>query len=317
VSHRPRRERPRQHGSDRPDALRVADLLHRLRFDPLAPGTAGWMQGPRHADETWRDGEPGSADPPAWHDDVLALDELDVFAAANIIRRRAHDSISEVYNCRARLRRVRKWLDATGDRAHLVSGITEHVLAVEFAETRLVDALDALESATVRAHAAYSAIARLYPHGGTSIAFPATHRALADRRALAENLADGSRLLARRAVRMLVYETVRAECFASTVHRHVDQVLDAAVTAAAGDSAPPTVLRVLRRALPPDQRDDWWGEVCALFAEATREERRAARLSFLDTAPLILWTSWVSTRRDRAAAVERSRDRTGSDPVTR
>ena len=158
-----------------------------------------------------------------------------------------------------RLRRARRAtgpaLDGALDSAAVIPAVTERVLAVQIAETRLVAALDKLESITNRARAARNARALFYPHGGRLVISPPMHERLAQRQELAENTAAAVQIIARRALHLLLRHTAAAERFATSLEHHIDHVLDqaAAAAAAAIGDAPPAILRLLRAALPARQ----------------------------------------------------------------
>ena len=207
--------------------------------------------------------------------DLTELDNLDVYAAASIVRRRAHTAIHRLYRCRPRLRRARRAIGPAQsgalDSAAVIPAVTERVLAVQIAETRLVAALDKLETITNRARATRQARALFYPHGGRLVISSPMHERLAQRQELAENTAAAVHIVARRALHILLGHTAAAERFATSLEEHIEHVLDqaAAAAAAAIGEAPPPILRILRAALPARQRHEWWREICSLFAEAT------------------------------------------------
>jgi hypothetical protein len=189
------------------------------------------------------------------------------------------------------------------DSAGVIPAVTERVLAVQIAETRLVAALDKLESITNRARAGRQARALFYPHGGRLVISSPMHERLAQRQELAENTAAAVHIIARRALHILLRQTAAAERFATSLEQHIDYVLDqaAAAAAAAIGDAPPAILRLLRAALPTRQGHEWWREICSLYAEATPTERRTARLNLLTNAPRIIWTTWAQTRHQHHA----------------
>jgi hypothetical protein len=230
--------------------------------------------------------------------DIDELDTLDVFAAASIVRRRALDATDRLYQCRPRLRRVRRATGIAVDNAVVTSRLTDNILAVQIAETRLAAGLDRLESTTGRARAARRARSKFYPYGGRLVVPGATHEHLAQRLELAENTADALHTIARRNLRLLLRQIVQADLFATSLEEHLEHTLDhvAATAAAAAGAAPPPILRLLRTALPAGLRHEWWREICSLFAEATPTERRAARLSLIVTAPRTIWSTWALTR---------------------
>jgi hypothetical protein len=293
------RRRPR-HQTGRRGARPAVDLLaaHSLRPGSSEARTASG----RHAvpTEEARHLIDSAAAAAALDLDLTELDNLDVFAAASIVRRRAHTATHRLYRCRPQLRRARRatgiTLDGGLDSAAVIPAVTERVLAVQIAETRLVTALDKLESLTNRARAARNARALFYPHGGRLVISRPMHERLAQRQELADNTAAALQIIARRALHNLLRHTATAERFATSLEQHIDHVLDqaAAVAAAAIGNAPPAILRLLRAALPARRRHEWWRETCSLFAEATPPERRAARLNLLANAPRILCISWTT-----------------------
>jgi hypothetical protein len=294
--------RTSRHQAGRRDARPAIELLAAHSRHP-GPSDA-WSASGRHAAAP---DEPGhlidaATAAAALGLDLTELDELDVYAAASIVRRRAHIAIHRLYQCRPRLRRARR---ATGpahdgalDSAAVIPAVTERVLAVQIAETRLVAALDKLDTITNRAHAARNARALFYPHGGRLIISPPMHERLAQHQELNENTATAVQIITRRALHLLLRQTAAAERFATNLEHHIDHVLDqaAAAAAAAIGDAPPAILRLLRAALPTRQGHEWWREICSLFAEATPTERRTARLNLLTNAPRIIWTTWAQTR---------------------
>jgi hypothetical protein len=295
-----------RHQVGRRDARPAIELLAAHSLQP-GPSDA-WVASGRHAAAT---DEPGyglatAAAAAALGLDLTELDDLDVYAAASIVRRRAHIAIHRLYRCRPRLRRARRAIgpahDGALDSAAVIPAVTERVLAVQIAETRLVAALDKLESITNRARAARNARALFYPHGGRLVISPPMHERLAQRQELTENTAGAVHIIARRALHILLRQTAAAERFATSLEHHIDHVLDqaAAAAAAAVGDAPPAILRLLRAALPARQGHEWWREICSLFAEATPTERRTARLNLLTNAPRIIWTSWAQTRQQQA-----------------
>ena len=237
------------------------------------------------------------------------------------MRRRAHIAIHRLYRCRPQLRRARRALgparDGALDSAAVIPAVTERVLAVQIAETRLVAALDKLETITNRARAARNARALFYPHGGRLVISPPMHERLAQRQELAENTAAAVHIIARRALHLLLRQTAAAERFATSLEHHIDHVLDqaAAAAAAAVGDAPPAILRLLRAALPARQGHEWWREICSLFAEATPTERRTARLNLLSNAPRIIWTTWAQTRQHASSTSAVSHPSTPSKPA--
>jgi hypothetical protein len=300
------RRTPR-HLAGRRDSRPAIDLL---AAHSLHPGTShAWTASARHAaptDEPRQVIDAASA-AAALGLDLTELDNLDVYAAASIVRRRAHTATHRLYRCRPRLRRARR---ATGiaqggalDSAAVIPAVTERVLAVQIAETRLVAALDKLETITNRARAARNARALFYPHGGRLVISSPMHERLAQRQELNENTAAAVHIIARRALHILLRHTAAAEHFATSLEQHIDHVLDqaAAAAAAAIGDAPPPILRLLRAALPARQRHEWWREICSLFAEATPTERRTARMNLLTNAPRIIWTTWAQTRQQHHA----------------
>jgi hypothetical protein len=271
----------------------ASELLAQHAPHPTTPVTDtnapnAWTVAPRHTA------------PAEDHNAVLGLDltelnDLDVFASASIVRRRAHTATTRLYRCRPRLRRARRTMGIALDSTALTSEVTEHVLAVQIAETRLITALDKLETLTERARAARDARQLFYPHGGRLIISGPMHERLAQRQEILDNTAEAIHTIARRNLRLLLGETARAERFTDNLERYIDHALDnaaAAAAAAAGD-APPPILQLLRAALPAGQRHEWWRETCALFAEATPTERRQARISLLLNAHRTLWTTWA------------------------
>ncbi len=230
--------------------------------------------------------------------DLDELDTFDVYAAASIIRRRAVDATDRLYQCRPRLRRARRATGIALDNTAMTTSLTDNILAVQIAETRLATTLDRLESTTERARAARRARSKFYPYGGRRVMSGATHEHLAQRLELAENTADALHTIARRTMRLLLRQIAQAELFATALDQDLERALDhaAAAAAAAAGAAPPPVLRLLRTALPAGQRHEWWREICSLFAEATPAERRAARLSLIITAPRTVWTAWALAR---------------------
>ena len=230
--------------------------------------------------------------------DLNELDGLDVFAATSIVRRRARTAIDRLCRCRPRLRRARRATGLALDNPALTATVTDNILAVQIAETRLVGALDKLETTTERARAARRARALFYPNGGRLVISGPMHERLAQRQELADNTAEAIHAIVRRNLRLLLRQLAEAELFITTLDRHIDHALDhaaAAAAAMAGD-APPPMLRLLRAVLPAGHRHEWWREICSLFAEATPTERRAARLSLFLNAPRTIWTTWALAR---------------------
>jgi hypothetical protein len=308
----------------------VSELLAQHALPPLT-ATAGvnarntaWTVSPRHAAPT-DDHDPGLAPPTAAAAlglNLTELNELDVFAAASIVRRRSRTATTRLYRCHPRLRRARRTTGIALDSAALTSQVTEHVLAVQIAETRLVTALDKLETLTDRARATRDARRLFYPHGGRLIISGPMHERLAQRQELLDNTAEAIHTIARRNLRLLLGETAAAERFTDNLERYIDHALDhaaAAAAAAAGD-APPPILALLRAALPAGQRHEWWREICALFAEATPAERGQARISLLLNAHRTLWTTWAiwaHTRRHSTRPGTATPNRSASDSAPR
>jgi hypothetical protein len=307
-----------RHRAGRSRGQPVSELLAQHTQQPATPTgrnalNNAWTASRRHAAHP-EDHGPGLDTPTAATAlglNLTELNDLDVFAAASIVRRRAHTATTRLYRCRPRLRRARRTTGIALDSTALTSSVTERVLAVQIAETRLVTALDKLETITGRARAARDARRLFYPYGGRLIISGPMHERLAHRQDLADNTADAIHTIARRNLRLLLGETAVAERFAAGLERYIDHALDhaaAAAAAAAGD-APPPILALLRAALPTGQRHEWWREICALFAEATPTERGHARLSLLLNAHRTLWTTWTiwaharrhPTRSDSAA----------------
>jgi hypothetical protein len=299
----PQFRRTPRHRVGRRDARPAIELLAAHSQQPGPPGA--WTASARHAAPT---DEPAhaidtAAAAAALGLDLTELDNLDVYAAASIVRRRAQIAIHRLYRCRPRLRRARRATGIALDSAAVIPAVTERVLAVQIAETRLVTALDKLESITDRARAARQARALFYPHGGQLVISSPMHERLARRHELAENTAAAVHIITRRALHILLGHTAAAERFATSLEHHIEHVLDqaAAAAAAAIGDAPPPILRLLRAALPARQRHEWWREICSLFAEATPTERRTARLNLLTNAPRIIWTTWAQTRQQHRA----------------
>ena len=153
----PARRRTSRHQAGRRDARPAIELLvaHSLQPGPSgAGGTSGRYAAAPDEPGYLIDAATAAA---ALGLDLTELDNLDMYAAASIVRRRAHIAIRRLYQCRPRLRRARR---ATGpaqdgalDSAAVIPAVTERVLAVQIAETRLVAALDKLETITNRARA--------------------------------------------------------------------------------------------------------------------------------------------------------------------
>lgn len=288
-----------RHRAGRPRGRPVAELLAAL---PHPRPADAWNTGPRHAAPLV---EPAKLpDAPAAAAslglDITELNGLDVFAAASIVRRRARAATTRLYRARPRLRRARRVTGIALDSSapggtSLTSTVTEHVLALEIAETRLVTGLDKLEATLERARAARRDRSMFYPHGGRLVISGPMHERLAQRLELAENTADALHTIARRNVRLLVRQIAVTELFATSLEQFVEDALDqaAAAAAAALGDAPPPILSLLRATLPAQDRHDWWREICALFAEATPAERRQACRSLLLNAPQTLWTTWT------------------------
>ena len=304
-----RRRGGAKHRAGRQDSVAVDALIPRQRGSSRRAGRL--IPGPRHAATPCGEGlvvdQPTIAN--TLQVNVDRLDALDAYSAASIARRHAHTAIVRTYQVQTKLRLADRIPGRTSDAAHLSRKITRHVAAVQGAETRLAAALDTLERQTTRVLANHRTRSLYYLYGGRLVCSPATHRHLADRLALAENAADAARTIAHRAVRVLLREATEAQLFAATVDRLVDNALDQASTAAAAaeGAAPPTILRLVQAALPAAERHEWWREVCALFAEATPAERRAARLSLLLHAPVTIWTTWAIARNNPQPAAETPR----------
>ena len=212
--------------------------------------------------------------------------------------------------------------DGALDSAAVISRVTERVLAVQIAETRLVTALDKLETLTNRARAARNARALFYPHGGRLVISPPMHERLAQRQELADNTAEAIHIIARRALH---------SCSARPRPPNASPPPRTA-TSTTSSTKPPLPprpppgthhhrsWRLLRAALPAGQRHEWWREICSLFAEATPTERRQARLSLLLNAHRILWTTWAisaHTRRHPTRPGTATPNRSASDSAPR
>jgi hypothetical protein len=232
---------------------------------------------------------------------TLGFDGHEVYAAGSLARRSARDTIVRLYACADRVRLAAQTVVpgsagpgevSTGAEA-IAEAAAHRLHAIERAERRLIEALDALDAARVVVGDADRELRRFHPHGGSLVVtFPTRKRAL-DRLDRATSAASTCYYLADNAVYSLVKEIVAGERAVRAVDHLVGYLLDCGSSAA---TAPPPFLRLVRRALPPSQQLDWWRELCSLFAECEPEERRAQATSHGLNALRTIWTAWTVAR---------------------
>ena len=232
-------------------------------------------------------------------------DGIGVYGAASLARRSARDTIVRLAQCKDRVRTAARTAACTADdgmdpdvlstgAAALAGAAGYRIRAIEHADAALADALDSLDLSKAAVGEADRALRRYHPHGGTLVVTVPTRRLALDRLDRAVAAATTRHHLADSAVYALVKEIVAGDRAVRAVDGLVEHVLDHGLSQAAG--APPPFLRLVRAALPPGRRLDWWRELCSLFAECEADERRAQAASQLLHAPRLVWTSWSAAR---------------------
>lgn len=250
-------------------------------------------------------------------DRTASFDASEVYAAASRARRSARDTVARLTGCADRIRlaalTVAPDAGATVQMAEGADTIAEatalRLRAIERADRRLVETLEALDAAKLVVGNADRELQRFHPHGGTLVVTLPTRKRALDRVNKATSAATLSYHVADNATYSLVKEMIIGERAARAVDYLVAYLLDHGMPA---EIAPPVFLRFVRAALPHNQQLDWWRELCSLFAECHPHERRAQVTSQGLNALRTIWTAWEIKRRATVPRPEKERSWTRS-----
>ena len=303
----PQFRRTSRHQAGRRDARPAIELL---AAHSQQPGPSGaWTASARHAAPP---DEPGHAIDTATAAaalglDLTELDDLDVYAAASIVRRRAHIAIHRLYRCRPRLRRARR---ATGP-----------------AQMALSTAPPSFPRSPNASWPSRSPRPDWSPHWTNSKPSPTAPAPPARPAHCSTPTADDWSSPRRctnawpnaknspRTPPQQYTSSPAAPCTSCSARPRPPNASPPAsnttsTTFSTKPPLPPQPPSVTHHhpscasCAPPSplgSGHEWWREICSLFAEATPTERRTARLNLLTNAPRIIWTTWAQTRQQHHA----------------